>query len=659
MFKSIKTKLAALFILSTILSISLLGYLAGSYSSTNLMKSYKEYAQYACTSISDSFNIHVADTEDLLKFLRDNKTIASTNSNSNNFTEIAKVLEFTKNSSEDVSKIFFVTADNKYYTYPQNEVPAGFDPTKEQWYQSAVKDPTKIIWSDPFIDKNSGNVLVTATTVIKTTSNQNVVVGLEMNINDILASVSEKVIGKKGYLSVANSKGTLLQHPIADYKGKDLSDESWMKNVLENQKGPLDYTYQNVKKFMYYNTIVGPNIKIMGVISNDEILAAAKPIKYATLIVGFFSFLIVTIFSIIFSNMLVSPLKQLSTCMGEVSKGNILIRSEVNSKDEIGQLAIGFNKMMDDLNIMVNKVNQSSEHVTSIAHTLSSVTTEVAIAVDEVSNAIQEIAKGSTEQASETSRGADKMNDFSKEIQNVIDSASEVKVITDSTVEANISGKETLKELDFTSESMINEYSKVKEKAENLINTSSQISLIVGSISAIASQTNLLALNAAIEAARAGEAGKGFSVVAEEIRKLAEQSTRFAKEVSKHVLTIADDIKETVTMIEQLSISLNKTKEGIDVTREKFNDIDGLATRLYDEMEKVGLIFNELEKNRVSVFDSIQNISAVSQQAAASSEEVAASTEEVTASIEEIAATADQLNNMAMELKNTIEAFKI
>src|SRR5471030_3172187 len=186
-----------------------------------------------------------------------------------------------------------------------------------------------------------------------------------------------------------------------------------------------------------------------------------------------------------------------------------------------------------------------------------------------------------------------------------------------------------------------------------------KISVITDTINQISEQTNLLALNAAIEAARAGDAGKGFSVVAEEIRKLADQSASATKEIQELISRIKNKTESVVQSMEVSNVIVVEQSQAVNETREIFDKIHSSIDGLTQEIKLVQTASSETNKSKTEIVNRMQNISAVSEESSASAEEVSATTEEVTAAMNEFTNSAMQLKELSEELENQINKFNI
>lgn len=198
----------------------------------------------------------------------------------------------------------------------------------------------------------------------------------------------------------------------------------------------------------------------------------------------------------------------------------------------------------------------------------------------------------------------------------------------------------------------------VAEIVEDMSKSTEEISKISQTITQITEQTNLLSLNASIEAARAGEAGRGFAIVADEIRKLAEQSKNSTEEIKRIVQAIQNKSSiavEAMGLAQNIVIEQDKTVEDTNVI---FNDIYGSISKLIEKVENIKEKVLNINTEKEEVVSQIQNISSVAEETAASSEEVSASTEEINATMEEFNNYVMGLQNLSETLNEELSKFK-
>jgi len=195
----------------------------------------------------------------------------------------------------------------------------------------------------------------------------------------------------------------------------------------------------------------------------------------------------------------------------------------------------------------------------------------------------------------------------------------------------------------------------VKKLGEN----SQQIGAIVETISSIADQTNLLALNAAIEAARAGEAGRGFSVVAEEVRKLAEQSQVATEEIKERISTIQQDTNAAVNAMEQGTIEVERGTQAVREVGEQFGEILSMVGSIEEQIQDINVSVQTVSKGTTNIVSAVDEIDEISRVTSGHTQTISAAAEEQSASSEEIASASQALAVLAGELQETTRQFKV
>jgi methyl-accepting chemotaxis protein len=193
----------------------------------------------------------------------------------------------------------------------------------------------------------------------------------------------------------------------------------------------------------------------------------------------------------------------------------------------------------------------------------------------------------------------------------------------------------------------------------NLGERSVQIGQIVDTISGIAGQTNLLALNAAIEAARAGEQGRGFAVVADEVRKLAEQSQDATKQIADLIQEIQGETDKAVVAMNQGTHEVKVGTEVVSVAGQAFGEITLLITQVSDQIQDISAAIQQVTSGSQLIVSSVQDIDGISKKVAEEAETVSAATEEQSASMEEIAASSQSLAKMARDLEAAVSKFTV
>jgi methyl-accepting chemotaxis protein len=312
-------------------------------------------------------------------------------------------------------------------------------------------------------------------------------------------------------------------------------------------------------------------------------------------------------------------------------EGDLTIRIEVKSQDEIGDLAHWFNKFVASLQEIIGIIKENVEEVSASSSQLSATA--------------DSMQQGAESQDAQTEQVATSMEEMSQTILDVAKNASDADEMSKN---ASKNAEEGNQIVDSTVDGMNNLANIVKETAEiinGLGTRSTQIGEIVGVINDIADQTNLLALNAAIEAARAGEQGRGFAVVADEVRKLAERTSRATGEISDMIAKIQSETQQSVSVMETSRTSVEK------------------EVVMAGEAKKV---LSRIVEDSNTSSDMIQRIAASTEEQSASTAEVSENMEKIlrttkdsTSAISQVATASEKLRSMADSLKERIGIFKV
>lgn len=351
-------------------------------------------------------------------------------------------------------------------------------------------------------------------------------------------------------------------------------------------------------------------------------------------------------------------IKETMNQMENFANGDLTTRLTLKTKDEFGLLANAFNEMAEKLSAIMEKVGNSSEQVAATSQQLTASSMEVSQATEVVTESISDIATGVVEQNEMTTD----VRGFSS---NILEKMADIKNSMD---EVDTSAQYSQQKSDYGQQSVMNVIEQMNvitentqafsDKVQQLNHNNESIVAAVSVIKAIAEQTNLLALNASIEAARAGEAGKGFSVVAEEVRKLADESNQAAIEIENVVMEMSTSTLEIEEDIKRNVQSVTHGKERVDVARETFQQIIESIVIVHEQTNMVLSAIHGVTEDVEKLVVEMDEISKVSNESTDHVQSIAASCEEQNAAMEEVAAASSHLAKMAIELQETISTFK-
>lgn len=342
-----------------------------------------------------------------------------------------------------------------------------------------------------------------------------------------------------------------------------------------------------------------------------------------------------------------------------IGEGNLAFRVPVKTKDEMGELAVTFNVMAEQVQHSFKEVQAVSQQLSASSETLAAVSQETTAQTQEVNRAIDQVAAGAQNQALELERGIqllETMSDHLAKVNMLAKGIADQANLSSSTGNAGI---EVVEELDQTSKEFISLANNLIHGVQSVAKGSERILKIVETIEEISNSTDLLALNAAIESARAGEAGRGFAVVAGEIRKLAEKTKGEAGNIH---LVIEDMGKQMSTLsadAENLNSYSTVQGEAVTKTRDSFSDIVSQIKKIENHVHDIEESLVLLNRSSDDINAAMQDISAISEESAASAEEVAASSEHQLQAIEEVNQAAVQLQDISQHLIEEVSKFNI
>ncbi|HEX3072920.1 MAG TPA: HAMP domain-containing methyl-accepting chemotaxis protein, partial [Ignavibacteriales bacterium] len=331
------------------------------------------------------------------------------------------------------------------------------------------------------------------------------------------------------------------------------------------------------------------------------------------------------------SKYLAESVNEMLEAIDKFSNGDLTVALHTNKKDDIGRMFEGFNKAVENIRSMLERINEAVSSTAS--------------ASSQISASAEEMAAGSSEQNLQANEVAAAVEEMTKTI---LSSSENAKFAADT---ASLNGKIAKEGGDVVVETVngMNKIAEVVLEAARIVEqlgaNSNQIGEIIQVIDDIADQTNLLALNAAIEAARAGEQGRGFAVVADEVRKLAERTTKATKEIAGMIKQIQSNTKLAVSSIKQGAVEVEKGKDLAQKAGSSLNQI-------IEEVDKSSQLINQL-----AVASEQQSQS--SEQISQSIERISSVINESSVGIQEIARSSEDLNRLTLNLQNLIAKFKI
>lgn len=661
---SLKTKLMITFFILIAIPMSILGTVSYNMASSSLQDTTKEQLIQQTSDTSDLINKSIESVKSAVE-------ISSLNS------QLGKIAQST--SQEDIDIAFDYICDVQKSNEDFMEVLIVTDSIGEVIIDTQTKEPDIDLSDRDYMKEaiRSGNTSISDVLTSRFTGNPAIFIACPIKENgeiigtvvgsikfDSISNYASKIkIGEHGYGYMLNKDGVIIAHPdeskVLNENVSDNSDKEF-KSIVDKMKagetGDGFYTYDGVYKYVAFEP--AGNWIVAVTAEYNEYMSSAISIRNDTIIFVVIAIIIAMICSYIYSTKgIINPIKELQKLMELAGDGDLRVKSEIRSSDEIGELEKSFNTMIMHQYEIVKNVRSASQQLNEASEQTASSLEEISATTEEISATVTNVYEESKNQN-----------------ESIID-ISEVLVQLSSLVQlaqnrANSTNKNALdsKEVaDFGRQKVeqtvkaINSISVESNETASVLQRVNELSLEVGgivtTINAIAEQTNLLALNAAIEAARAGENGKGFSVVAEEVRGLSEETNSKAKEITA---LVSEMIKQTENAVKAMERANSEVKNGVDIVSETdkaFLDIKSSIENIVEHVSEILDITSDEVASSDKVISLINNIATITENNSKNCESVSLAIQEDAEVMNNLTATAEETSAMSDQLIKLVEKF--
>ncbi len=458
------------------------------------------------------------------------------------------------------------------------------------------------------------------------------------------------------FTSIRDSSGQRIE-------GTPASDAVWAAGSKGQEFYSNDIVINGTDYFVFYTPIKNGDGSVWGMafagITKDRVKAEKQSLLVSILITGAVLFVIFIILVVLISRIIVAPLSSVADSIQKISNGDI--SSEVTAEShlyETQQLIAAAKKLQKELDDIIGKIKGTSMDLVDRIGTVSELSGQTADGTNQIATAMTELSDGAMTVAENVqdinARVADMdkiINDISENVENLNTGAKEMS-------NANVEASDYIRNMDRSSQQTSEAVSNISASIASTNAAVAKIIEAINLITEIADQTNLLALNASIESARAGEAGKGFGVVAEEIKKLAEQSNDSAQEIASIVDDIKNQSENCVNMSAEVQDAINKEQELLKETMARFDVLEAEINRAVAGIGSIDGMTRDLTNIKDVITASVSDLSAVSEQNSAANAEVTASLDGVRDSVDNISTDNSNMNEMAHGLAKAVEFFR-
>lgn len=531
--------------------------------------------------------------------------------------------------------------------------------SSNDWFKQTVDAAGKVAWLDSKAkgySTNSNNTFAVGRVIRNTlTNNSSAVLVVELNLDVLNNEIKGISLGDDSNVIITNANNK----NIAVFNSNELEQDAKIKLTKEQQdKESGSFTTKDDHLVTYYHSAVSGWF-LVGDIPVSSLVQDARKIFNATLIIGLCAAIAAVLIGMFVARMIGRPLINLRNLMQQGAKGKLTVRANFTSQDEIGQLGNSFDEMMQQITALVQQTSVSAKEVFETATELTNSSKVTATAAREIAVATDEISNGAAGLATESERGNELTYHIGTQMKQVIDANLEMGTSAADVQSSSEQGTKYMTELIGKTNLTEEMIKSMVEKVDKLKDSTRSIRKILDLLNNITKQTNILSLNATIEAARAGAAGKGFMVVADEIRKLADQSRQSIDVVGQITETIQKEIDETVKVLSTATPIFQEqilaVKEADTIFKQVTNHMGGFIIQLSTVSDSI----STLEQSQVVLSDAMTNVSAVAEESLATSEEVASLSSEQLSISDGLVKLSNKLDQLSKSLNDTLSKFEV
>ena len=546
----------------------------------------------------------------------------------------------------------------------QNKSTGTLDPRTRPWYNDA-KNAGKMVFTDPYVDKNTGKMVVSAVAPFKKDGQffGSMCTDIDLAVVDAMAK-KIKYHDEAGKTFIADKTGIILGNGGEEKVGSKAQDlpgvGSHFDEMMKNGSGVFVADTPDGKSVVAYTKVESAGWLIGMAVPYDYVFASVSSLKMIYAVLTLVGLVLVVGACIRFAGMITNPIVALEAHATEMSRGNLAQQKlAVESDDEIGSLTRAFNTMSDSLRDLIRQMATTSEQVAASSEELTANAQQSADASVHVAETVGDVVGNVAQQLSDIETAKGSVDGVYHDIATMSEQAKHITTASHQTAEAAKRGadlmEEAIRKMGTIEASVLASSEVVKTLGEN----SQQIGQIVEAISSIAEQTNLLSLNAAIEAARAGEQGRGFAVVADEVRKLAAESQESAEQIKERIASIQHETSRAVESMQNGTQEVTLGTKAIRDVGEQFEDIMSKVDSINSQITEINSAVSQVSTGAEQIVTAVDAIDNVSQKTSDSMQTISSSTEEQSASNEEIAAASQALATLAGKMQEAVGKFKV
>ncbi len=468
----------------------------------------------------------------------------------------------------------------------------------------------------------------------------------------VIDLVTAKKIGTTGYCFMANREGIIIAHPdtkhILQLDLKTLKGmETITREMMAGTTGSEGYVFKEIDKVAGYAPVKLNGWSVAATQDAKEFLVSVVSLRNTIALITLVSVALAALLILFAANSIVRPINKAVAGLKDIAQGegDLTMRLEVTSKDEVGELAKWFNIFIEKLQTIIGRVSDNTREVNLAIKDLSGIAAGLSKNAEETSGRANNVATAAEEMSANLNGVAAAMEQSTTNTT-MVASAAEEMTATINQIAQNAEQAHSI------SEQAVHQASNTSGKMAELGQAAQAIGKVTEAITEISEQTNLLALNATIEAARAGEAGKGFAVVANEIKELAKQTAIATQDIKDQIAGVQGTTRSTVEEINQITKIINSVNEIVATISTAVGEQSAATEEIADNIAQASQGLGEVNEN-------VSQSSAVAATITQDITGVNSASLEISKSSQQVASSAGRLQELANELQGIVNTFKI
>jgi methyl-accepting chemotaxis protein len=532
----------------------------------------------------------------------------------------------------------------------------------EEYYSLLNKDNTFVIGA-PYVSSVTQNLVIPVAKSIKNQAGINGTLVVLFNHEKMMSFLQSVEIGNSGSVVIFNTDGTAIYHPDTTQLmlplTTDLFDEYTNNKQMDSTQGFVQYKDSSNKRLAAWESMPVSGWTIAATLSQNEFDKGITQIKDTMLTIALATALIASVIAVLYANSVIAPIKVLGNLMKRVAEGDLKAENIYEPNREMAELSRSFNMMVANLKTLITEIIEASSQVNDTSKKIGDSSSHTYTAAENTLKSVDEIALGAQAQHQDVGISVSRIHIMASAINDVRNQTHDIQASSKSSELVSQEGMAHMARLNKQSTSSLEASHQIREEVNAMNAELQKIQNTVEAISKISTTTKILALNAAIEAAQAGNAGRGFSVVAQEVRKLAEQTTLEADNIRNLLKQIQVKSKAMEVVVSSNEATVEDQNRAVHATLHAFSRISEEIQCTTAKVTQISEAIEALDQSKIDTIESVSAIAIIAEQTVLASDHARATTQEQFASVEYVKDQAEELHALATNLLKSVEVFKL